>query len=33
VLAHRLLLRDPTTLAEARAFLAALVEHVPVPHR
>ena len=32
VLAHRLLLRDPATLAEAQAFLGRLVEQVPVPH-
>jgi MoxR-like ATPase len=32
VLAHRLLLRDPTTLRDAQMFLARLVEGVPVPH-
>jgi MoxR-like ATPase len=31
VLAHRLLLRDPATLAEAQAFLGRLVEQVPAP--
>ena len=32
VLAHRLLLRDATTLREAQAFLSTLVEGVAVPH-
>jgi MoxR-like ATPase len=32
VLAHRLVLRDPATLREAQAFVAALVDAVPVPH-
>jgi MoxR-like ATPase len=31
VLAHRLVLRDPTTLSDAQAFLGRLVEQVPVP--
>lgn len=32
VLAHRLVLRDPATLREAQAFVAALVDAVVVPH-
>jgi MoxR-like ATPase len=32
VLAHRLVLRDAVSLADAQAFLGRLVEQVPVPH-
>jgi MoxR-like ATPase len=33
VLAHRLVLRDPVPLADARAFVAALLTSIPVPRR